>query len=131
MSNIQANKTNLFDRSGKGYVKVSDDYTITYMDTAKVLAIKNDLLRLANDYSEIISNLFSKFHFAPTDSKEWFGNQALVYFRSIYLDKINYIDFGNNLRNIVNKLDSDVSLILNNITKLNKLESEARYHDKI
>lgn len=114
------------------YAKTSDDYYVTYMDTAKVDEIRKDLLDLANQYNDKITQLFKRISNIPYETKEWIGNQANKYFDIlINNDKKEFLNFGYNLVSIATKLSNDIYLVTGNINKLNKLESEARYREQI
>lgn len=125
MKDAQINKNSSND------IRLSSDYSVTYIDTDRVDEIKRDLIKYVNEYANLITKLFNRFRDVPYVSKEWVGNQAEFYFSSIMKDKVKFLNFGNNLRNITNKLDSDLNIITSNVTKLTRLEGEARYHDQI
>ena len=104
---------------------------ITYMDTLRVEEIKNELSNLSNEYNEIITELFQKLTQVPFDTKEWVGNRANYYFSTILPDKSKFLEYGNNLRNIVNKLEQDYSEVTGNVLRISRVEEEARYNDQI
>lgn len=109
----------------------SDDIHVTYMDTVRVDEISKELKRLADEYNKTITKLFTRLSEVPRISKEWIGNQADYYFNTIASDKSDFLSFGNNLRNVAIKLDYDVNHVLTSVNRLTRLESEARYNDKI
>lgn len=128
--NKQEYYQSLYDKA-KSSPRLSNDFAITYIDTAKVNEIVKDLAKYADEYTEKINKLFNRFKDVTSITEEWFGNKAELYFRAISMDRAKFISFGNNLKNIVGKLDIEVNLVSSNITKLNRLESEARYSDQI
>ena len=119
--------------STNSYASVSsaNDFSVTYMDTAKVEEIKEELVKLADEYNDIIAKLFQRLGNVPNTTKEWVGNQANYYFNTISPDKTKFLSFSNNLRDIANKLDNDIALVTGNVNKLVRLEEEARYNDQI
>ena len=111
--------------------RVSDSFQVTYMDTAKVAQIRNDLLKYANEYIVLITKLFNRLKDVPDYTGEWIGDKADYYFKIILQDKTKFLSFGNNLKNIINKLDTDITYVSGNVSKITRLESEAKYYDKI
>jgi hypothetical protein len=129
MINKQSKYSSLYN--GTTAPRVSDSYQVTYMDTAKVAQIRNDLLKYANEYTVLITKLFNRLKDVPNYTGEWIGEKADYYFKVILQDRTKFLSFGNNLKNIINKLDSDISYVSGNVSKMTRLESEAKYYDKI
>ena len=80
---------------------------ISYMNTDEVENISKEIISLANEMDSEIINLFTRFSEVPSVTKEWVGSQSEVYFDKIALDKKQYIDFANTLKDIGYKLSSD------------------------
>lgn len=136
MNNDQRNYESLFRKSNNTratYPTTSNigDFSVTYMDTVKVEEIERDLIKLANEYNDKITRLFRRLMDVPSVTKEWVGNQSNYYFNVISSDKSKFLNFGNNLRDVANKLDSDLTKVTGSVSKLVRLEEEARYNDKI
>lgn len=81
---------------------------ISYVNTTEAENIAKDIISLATDFNTEINNLFLRFSEVPSVTKEWVGNQAIVYFNKIAQDKKQYNDFANNLKDIGYKLNKDL-----------------------
>ncbi len=82
---------------------------ISYINTIEVDSIAKEINTLANEFNNEINNLFNRFAEVPTTTQEWVGDQASFYFNTIAQDKKQYVDFANKLRNVSNKLYSDIA----------------------
>lgn len=72
---------------------------ITYINSEKLNEIGNSVVSLASDYDVQINKLFKRLTSVPTVTKEWVGNQANNYFNNISLDKSDFLNVGNQIRN--------------------------------
>ncbi|MBR5662915.1 MAG: hypothetical protein IKX00_04660 [Bacilli bacterium] len=104
---------------------------ISNFDTVRVEEISKDLIKYADEYTDLINAFFKRLDQVPNITKEWIGNQANYYFNHVALEKKKYIKFGNLLRNIPIKLTNDSAEISNHLLKQAKKEQEATYNDKI
>ena len=77
---------------------------ITYVDTKSINDIGKEIIDLANEYNIEITNLFKRITNIPYDTQEWTGNKALKYSEIISLDKQQYLDFYNLLKEFANEL---------------------------
>ena len=82
---------------------------ISYINTIEVDSIAKDINTLANEFNNEINNLFQRFAEVPTSTGEWFGGQASFYFNRVAKDKKQYVEFANKLRDVSNKLYSDIA----------------------
>ena len=69
---------------------------ISYIDTAKVENIANDLSTLADELESEFDSLFKRLSGVPDITREWVGDQAKFYFNSTQNDKTHYTDFYRN-----------------------------------
>ena len=96
---------------------------ISYINTSEVDSIAKEINTLADEFNEEINKLYQRLLAVPTNSKEWFGKQSNYYFGRISKDKQQYIDFGNKIREISNKLYSDANEV--NICLKNNINGES------
>jgi hypothetical protein len=75
-----------------------------YADTDKIDDIARDIVSLANDYDLEITKLFKRFSNVPYETKEWVGDSSIFYFKTIALDKSEYIKFGELIRGFAHTL---------------------------
>lgn len=97
---------------------------ISYINTIKVENISKEIMSLANDLETEINNLYRRFSEVPTITKEWVGNQSQIYFRKVGSEKIQYINFVNNIKDISHMLSLNVYEINNCIKK--NLDEESK-----
>lgn len=96
---------------------------IEYAETKQIKDIANSIISLANDYNSEINKLFNMFAAVPYDTKEWVGNQSDKFFDLVALEKDDYINFGNRLREYGEKLNNDVDEIENTVSTVIRKES--------
>ena len=65
-----------------------------YIDTDKMYDVGNEIVNLATEYELEITRLFKRLNNVPYITKEWVGNQAEKYISIVALDKNEYMDFG-------------------------------------
>ncbi|NLC48224.1 MAG: hypothetical protein GX758_02570 [Tenericutes bacterium] len=65
-----------------------------YADTDKMDDIARDIISLANDYDLQITKLFKRFSNVPYETKEWVGDSSIFYFKTIALDKNEFVKFS-------------------------------------
>ena len=95
----------------------------TYGDTANIKDISKELIDLANEYNIEITNLFKRLLEIPTETKEWVGNKADKYVQIVGLDKQQYIDFYNSLKEFANML-SDTANNIENCVRITQEEGD-------
>lgn len=95
----------------------------TYGDTTNIKDISTELINIANEYNIEITNLFKRLLNIPTESKEWVGNKADEYVKIVSLDKQQYIDFYNSLKEFANKL-SETADNIENCVKITQAEGD-------
>lgn len=96
---------------------------IEYAETKQIKDIANSIISLVNDYNSEINKLFNMFAAVPYDTKEWVGNQSDKFFDLVALEKDDYINFGNRLREYGEKLNNDVDEIENTVSTVIRKES--------
>lgn len=96
---------------------------IEYAETKQIKDIANSIISLANDYNSEINKLFNMFAAVPYDTKEWVGNQSDKFFDLVALEKDDYINFGNRLREYGEKLNNDADEIENTVSTVIRKES--------
>ena len=79
------------------------------MNTIEIENIAKEIISLANELNNEFNNLFNRFHEVPNITREWVGQQAQFYFDRVALDKKQYVDFANDLKNIGYKLNTDIT----------------------
>ena len=77
---------------------------ISYINTAEVDSISEELLSAANDLETEFNALFARFANVPNVTKEWVGNQANFYFSKVASDKQQYTALVNELRKLGQEL---------------------------
>lgn len=82
--------------------------SISYINTREVEEISKELFSLSLELDKEINSLFLRFSEVPTVTGEWVGNKSQFYFNRIANDKKQYNEFSRELREMANKLSSDV-----------------------
>lgn len=90
---------------------------ITYINTNEVESIANDLINLSNEYIDEINKLFVRLSEVPSETKEWTGTQSNKYCSVISRDKQSFLEVGNRLRYIGNKIKNDSMEVTNCVNK--------------
>lgn len=90
---------------------------ITYVNTTEIESIASDLISLSNEYIDEINKLFVRLSEVPSETKEWTGTQANKYYNVISSDKQSFLEVGNKMRYIGNKIKSDSMAITNCMNK--------------
>ena len=70
----------------------------SYANGQSITDIAKEIISLSNEYNIEITNLFKKLTGISTDTKEWIGTKATKYTDIVSLDKQQYIDFYNHLK---------------------------------
>ena len=96
---------------------------ISYVDTTEVDSISKEILSLTNQLNSEINDLYTRFSEVTGTTEEWVGQKAEFYFSKVALDKKQYIDLIEQLRNIAYKLSSDM-IDTQTCIKKNKSEEE-------
>ena len=60
-------------------------------DTAKMKDCGNDIIRLANELSEVVEALFNRIEQIPTVTQEWVGAGAQEFARRASIEKRDYL----------------------------------------
>ena len=95
---------------------------VSSIDTERVSDLANEILFLENDYEIQINRLFKMLSEVPYITKEWVGNQSERYFRTILLDKNDYINFGKEIRKYARKILDDSERMSDAIEETQKNE---------
>ncbi len=90
---------------------------LSYANTTEMKEIASRLNILINEYNSLINSLFIRLAKVPYETNEWVGNTAEYYFRTIELDKAEFLNFGMLLATYSAKIKNDASLIEETITK--------------
>ncbi len=80
---------------------------LTYANTQEIEEIAKDLINLSNDYIAEINKLFTRLSEVPSTTKEWQGTQSIKYHNIIARDKTSFMNVGNQLKYIGEKLKND------------------------
>lgn len=91
---------------------------IYYANVEEIEEVAKNVNKLAIMYDNEINNLFRRLSDVPTVTKEWIGNTANSYFKTILLDKDEYVNIGKNLHLFSDKLNKDAERIRNTVTKI-------------
>lgn len=94
---------------------------ISYINTTEVESISKEIISLSNELTIEFNNLFNRLSGVPDITKEWVGKQAMFYFNKVALEKKDYINFVNSLREIGIKLSKDVCQVQTCINTNNKI----------
>ena len=84
---------------------------ITYANTNEIDSIVKEVSLLISDLELEFNTLFKRFSNVPTVTKEWVGNQANFYFSKTNEDKTTYTAFVDQLRYLVQELNSEATNI--------------------
>lgn len=90
---------------------------VSSVDTDRLKEISQDIMSKANEYDIKITKLFKMLGDVPYTTKEWVGNQAERYFKTILLDKNDFLEFGNELKRYAKKLSEDSDKLAEAIKK--------------
>lgn len=97
---------------------------IEYAETKQIKNIADSIITLANDYNSEINKLFNMFAAVPYDTKEWVGNQSDKFFDLVALEKDDFINFGDRIREYGEKLNKDVEDIESTISTVIRKEAQ-------
>lgn len=97
---------------------------IEYTETKQIKNIADSIISLANDYNSEINKLFNMFAAVPYDTKEWVGNQSDKFFDLVALEKDDFINFGDRIREYGEKLNDDVVDIENTVSTVIRKEAQ-------
>ncbi len=97
---------------------------IEYAETKQIKNIADSIITLANDYNLEINKLFNMFSAVPYDTKEWVGNQSDKFFDLVALEKDDFINFGDRIREYGEKLNKDVEDIESTISTVIRKEAQ-------
>ncbi len=97
---------------------------IEYAETKRIKNIADSIITLANDYNSEINKLFNMFAAVPYDTKEWVGNQSDKFFDLVALEKDDFINFGDRIREYGEKLNKDVEDIESTISTVIRKEAQ-------
>ena len=104
---------------------------IEYAETKQIKNIADSIISLANDYNSEINKLFNMFAAVPYDTKEWVGNQSDKFFDLVALEKDDFINFGDRIREYGEKLNDDVVDIENTVSTYNKVGIFAKHQIEV
>lgn len=76
----------------------------TYANTKFMEDVGNEIVNLANEYNILITKLFKRLTSIPFETQEWTGNKALKYSDVVSLDKQQYLDFCDLLKDFGNTI---------------------------
>lgn len=96
---------------------------ITRCNTANLKDIANDINSLANEYEQTITKMFNRLANVPYETKEWIGGQSEKYFRTILMDKSEFISLGENIKKYSNLIRNSADAIDTCIKSNNTIES--------
>lgn len=65
------------------------------VDTEKIKKSGLDIVKLSNDFSEIVENLYSKIYNMPFVTGEWVGASAEYFSKTAILEKKDVVLFSN------------------------------------
>ena len=68
--------------------------------------------------------MFNMFAAVPYDTKEWVGNQSDKFFDLVALEKDDFINFGDRIREYGEKLNKDVEDIESTISTVIRKEAQ-------
>lgn len=97
---------------------------IEYAETKQIKNIADSIITLANDYNLEINKLFNMFAAVPYDTKEWVGNQSDKFFDLVALEKDDFINFGDRIREYGEKLNKDAEDIESTISTVIRKEAQ-------
>ena len=97
---------------------------VSEIDTEKVAQISKNIISLVNEYDIQITNMFKMLGDVPYVTKEWVGNQSEKYFKTILLDKNDYLDFGKEIKRYAKKIADDSEKMADAIEKTQKNETK-------
>ena len=83
----------------------------TYADSKNITDIGNEIIDIANEYNVEITNLFKKLTTIPTEDRSWRGTKADKYVQIVALDKQQYLDFYDSLKEFASKLIATASSV--------------------
>lgn len=92
-------------------------------DTNEIHEIANEIISLATEYETEINNLFRRFSNVPDITREWVGNEAKQYFDIVALEKQDYINVGETIKDYANKLIRDAESMEETVNVVLKEES--------
>lgn len=84
---------------------------ITYVDTDELEDIARDFQKATNDLEKEINSLYNRLSNVPNSTREWIGNKANIYFSKVALDKRQYVNLIETLRNIDKEIYTQASEI--------------------
>lgn len=97
---------------------------IEYAETKQIKNIADSIITLANDYNLEINKFFNMFAAVPYDTKEWVGNQSDKFFDLVALEKDDFINFGDRIREYGEKLNKDAEDIESTISTVIRKEAQ-------
>lgn len=84
---------------------------ISYVDTKRLKEISKNVILLSNRYDVLINELFKTFSLVPFETKEWVGQSSQKYFKIVSFDKIDFLKFGEHIREYGKRISNDAELI--------------------
>ena len=100
---------------------------ITYVDTQKCREISSNIISSANQLDVLFNKLFKRFSEVPYVTKEWVGQTSQKYFSIVSLEKSDFLDFSDKLKEFGKKISEDMDQIENSINENKKLEKKKDY----
>ena len=67
------------------------------IDTNKLKKSGNDIIKLSQDLQELYNSMYDRINNMPTVTGEWLGNSAIEYAKNAMKEKIEVVDFKNQL----------------------------------
>ena len=68
-----------------------------YADTEKMRSCGNDILQLVEEFKMTVNTMFTRIENIPVHTKEWVGESAQEFATKAMNDKIQYLNFANDL----------------------------------
>lgn len=96
---------------------------ITHCNTTDLRDIATDINSLANEYEQVITKMFNRLANVPYETKEWIGGQSEQYFRTILMDKGEFLSLGENIKKYSNLIKNSADAIDTCIKNNNTMES--------
>ena len=84
---------------------------ISYVDTKRLKETSKNIIYLSNRYDVLINDLFKMLSLVPYGTKEWVGQSSQKFFKYASLDKIEYLKFGEKIREYGKRLSEDAESI--------------------
>ncbi len=94
----------------------------TNVDTGLMKEIAINISNLVFEYNKEITDFYSRLSRVPFETKEWVGDSSENYFKQVLLDKTDFLDFSNQIREFSTKIMKDAQDIEDTIKKNKDIE---------